>query len=156
VSTSKAGARVGGLALALGIGAILLKRRRSLIPADSSRSATNAVADPATPHFEFTGQPSGNTTVAVTVLRAVGAVTDFLGPDQIDLTRGSPKRHLAFGHGIHFCVGAALARIEARAVLQAVLEQTRDFAPEPDHQPEWVDSLLVRRHQRLRVSATPL
>jgi cytochrome P450 family 144 len=80
----------------------------------------------------------------------------FEHPDQIDLTRGSPKRHLAFGHGIHFCVGAALARIEARAVLQAVLEQTRDFALDPDHQPEWVDSLLVRRHQQLHVCATPL
>jgi cytochrome P450 family 144 len=80
----------------------------------------------------------------------------FEHPDQIDLTRGSPKRHLAFGHGIHFCVGAALARIEARAVLRAVLEQTRDFALDADRQPEWVDSLLVRRHQRLHVCATPL
>jgi cytochrome P450 len=80
----------------------------------------------------------------------------FNHPDQVDLTRGSPKRHLAFGHGIHFCVGAALARIEARAVLQAVLEQTRDFSLEPDRHPQWVDSLLVRRHQQLRVCATPL
>jgi cytochrome P450 family 144 len=80
----------------------------------------------------------------------------FDDPDSVDLTRGSPKRHLAFGHGIHFCVGAALARIEARAVLRAVLEQTRDFALDPDHQPEWVDSLLVRRHQQLHVCATPL
>jgi cytochrome P450 family 144 len=80
----------------------------------------------------------------------------FDNPDSVDLTRGSPKRHLAFGHGIHFCVGAALARIEARAVLQAVLEQTRDFALDPDRQPQWVDSLLVRRHQRLHVCATPL
>jgi cytochrome P450 len=63
---------------------------------------------------------------------------------------------LAFGHGIHFCVGAALARIEARAVLQAVLEQTRDFTLDPDYRPQWVDSLLVRRHQRLHVCATPL
>jgi len=78
----------------------------------------------------------------------------FDHPDQINLTRGSPKRHLAFGHGIHFCVGAALARIEARAVLQAVLEQTRDFALDPDHDPQWVDSLLVRRHHQLPVTAT--
>jgi cytochrome P450 family 144 len=80
----------------------------------------------------------------------------FVNPDSVDLTRGSPKRHLAFGQGIHFCVGAALARIEARAVLQAVLEQTRDFALDADRQPEWVDSLLVRRHQQLHVCATPL
>jgi cytochrome P450 len=79
----------------------------------------------------------------------------FDDPDRIDLTRDSPKRHLAFGHGIHFCVGAALARIEARAVLGAILEQTRDFALDPDRGPQWVDSLLVRRHSHLHVCATP-
>ncbi|HEY1841013.1 MAG TPA: cytochrome P450 [Mycobacterium sp.] len=79
----------------------------------------------------------------------------FDDPDRIDLTRDSPKRHLAFGHGIHFCVGAALARIEARAVLGAILEQTRDFTLDPDRGPQWVDSLLVRRHSQLHVCATP-
>jgi cytochrome P450 len=78
----------------------------------------------------------------------------FDNPDRIDLTRGSPKRHLAFGHGIHFCVGAALARIEARAVLTELLEQTQDFALDPDHDPQWVDSLLVRRHEQLHLRAT--
>jgi cytochrome P450 len=79
----------------------------------------------------------------------------FDHPDEIDLTRESPKRHLAFGHGIHFCVGAALARIEVRAVLNAILEQTRDFSLDPDRAPRWVDSLLVRRHTQLHVYATP-
>jgi cytochrome P450 len=78
----------------------------------------------------------------------------FDNPDSVDLTRGSPKRHLAFGHGIHFCVGAALARIEARAVLNAILEQTRDFSLDPDRAPQWVDSLLVRRHHQLPITAT--
>jgi cytochrome P450 len=80
----------------------------------------------------------------------------FHNPDRVDLSRGSPKRHLAFGHGIHFCVGAALARIEARAVLTALLEQTREFGLDPGHEPQWVDSLLVRRHAELYVWATPL
>lgn len=79
----------------------------------------------------------------------------FENPDQVDLNRGSPKNHLAFGHGIHYCVGAALARIEARAVLTELLEQTRDFALDPDHDPKWVDSLLVRRHAQLHITATP-
>ena len=79
---------------------------------------------------------------------------EFDNPDKVDLTRGSPKKHLAFGHGIHFCVGAALARIEARAVLTTFLEQTRDFALDPDHDPQWVDSLLVRRHQQLHLTAS--
>jgi cytochrome P450 family 144 len=78
----------------------------------------------------------------------------FDNPDRIDFTRESPKRHLAFGHGIHFCVGAALARIEARAVLTELVEQTEDFGLDPDHDPQWVDSLLVRRHEQLRLRAT--
>jgi cytochrome P450 family 144 len=79
----------------------------------------------------------------------------FENPDNVELNRGSPKNHLAFGRGIHFCVGAALARIEARAVLTELLEQTRDFALDPDHAPKWVDSLLVRRHAQLHITATP-
>jgi cytochrome P450 family 144 len=79
----------------------------------------------------------------------------FDRPDHIDLARDSPKRHQAFGHGIHFCVGAALARIEARAVLHALLEQTHEFSLDADHAPHWVDSVLVRRHAQLHVCATP-
>jgi cytochrome P450 len=75
-------------------------------------------------------------------------------PDVVDLERGSPRHHLAFGHGIHYCVGAALARIEARAVLKTVLAQTRHFALDRQHAPQWVDSLLVRRHQQLPITAT--
>jgi cytochrome P450 len=78
----------------------------------------------------------------------------FDHPDVIDLQRGSPRHHLAFGHGIHYCVGAALARIEARAVLKTLLAHTRDFTLDPQHTPEWVDSLLVRRHRQLPVTAT--
>jgi len=99
--------------------------------------------------------PAGST---VLLLFAAGNrdPAEFDNPDRVDLTRGSPKHHLAFGHGIHFCVGAALARIEARAVLRAVLEQTRDLALDPDRAPLRVDSLLVRRHEQLHVCATPL
>src|SRR2546421_2103113 len=50
----------------------------------------------------------------------------FHDPDQFDIER-EPNRHLAFGHGVHFCVGAPLARLEARIVLQMMLEQLRDL-----------------------------
>jgi cytochrome P450 len=75
-------------------------------------------------------------------------------PDEVDPRRGSPRHHLPFGHGIHYCVGAALARIEARIVLKAVLAQTRDFALDADRDAQWVDSLLVRRHQVLPITAS--
>src|SRR2546430_8335603 len=48
----------------------------------------------------------------------------FLDPDRFDIER-EPNRHLAFGHGIHFCVGAPLARLEARIALPMMLEQLR-------------------------------
>jgi cytochrome P450 len=47
---------------------------------------------------------------------------EFDEPDAVDLTRGSPRHHLAFGHGIHYCVGAALARMEAGIVITALLD----------------------------------
>ena len=50
----------------------------------------------------------------------------FRDPDQFDIER-EPNRHLAFGHGVHFCVGAPLARLEARIVLPMMLEQLRDL-----------------------------
>ncbi|WP_308441735.1 cytochrome P450 [Reticulibacter mediterranei] len=37
--------------------------------------------------------------------------------------RRSPNRHLGFGHGIHFCLGAPLARLEARIALGMLLER---------------------------------
>ncbi len=50
----------------------------------------------------------------------------FPDPDRFDIQR-EPNRHLAFGHGIHFCVGAPLARLEARIALPMILEQLRDL-----------------------------
>ncbi|MFJ3222013.1 cytochrome P450 [Streptomyces sp. NPDC086783] len=48
----------------------------------------------------------------------------FASPDVLDLRR-SPNPHLTFGHGIHFCFGAPLARLEARIALRMLLERFR-------------------------------
>ena len=50
----------------------------------------------------------------------------FSDPDRFDIER-EPNRHLAFGHGIHFCVGAPLARLEARIALPMMLQQLKDI-----------------------------
>ncbi|HEY4614757.1 MAG TPA: cytochrome P450, partial [Citricoccus sp.] len=43
-------------------------------------------------------------------------------PDRLDITRGAP-RHLAFGHGVHHCLGAPLARLEMRIAFPALLRR---------------------------------
>jgi cytochrome P450 len=52
----------------------------------------------------------------------------FPDPERFDVAR-SPNAHLAFGHGVHACLGAPLARLEARIALTDFLERVRDFAP---------------------------
>ncbi len=51
----------------------------------------------------------------------------FRDADRFDITR-DPNPHLAFGHGLHFCVGAPLARLEARIALGDVLERMPNCA----------------------------
>ncbi len=51
----------------------------------------------------------------------------FPEPDRFDIHRTSTG-HLAFGHGIHFCIGASLARLEAKIALGILLERYRDIA----------------------------
>jgi cytochrome P450 len=50
----------------------------------------------------------------------------FPDPARFDIER-EPNRHLAFGHGIHFCVGAPLARLEAKIALPIMLQQLKNL-----------------------------
>jgi cytochrome P450 len=64
------------------------------------------------------------------VLVVVGAANRdpaaFDRPDEFDVAR-DPNPHLAFGHGIHFCLGAALARLEARVAVPDLLRRIGEF-----------------------------
>jgi cytochrome P450 len=52
----------------------------------------------------------------------------FADPDSVDPDRGGP-RHLGFGHGIHHCLGAGLARLEGAIAITALLDRFPDLAP---------------------------
>ena len=75
----------------------------------------------------------------------------FDRPDDIDLGRSTHERHVAFGLGIHFCVGAPLARLETRVALEVLLARTRSFALADDAPPRHVPSLFVRRLAELQL-----
>ena len=75
----------------------------------------------------------------------------FDRPDDLVLDRPNVRQHLAFGRGIHHCVGAPLARLEARVVLERLLSSTRRIALDVDDPPRLTDSLWVHRHDRLPI-----
>ncbi|MGW1974152.1 cytochrome P450 family protein [Streptomyces sp. NPDC001889] len=84
----------------------------------------------------------------VPVLIAPGAANrdpaQFDHPDKLDLTRKAAS-HLAFGHGIHRCLGAPLARAEAEIALRALLTRFPTIRLEvPDEELEWRHTRLVR------------
>ncbi|OBI76221.1 cytochrome P450 [Mycobacterium sp. E740] len=74
----------------------------------------------------------------------------FDDPNEFRLDRTAGKGHISFGKGIHFCVGAALARLEARIVVAQLLERTSSV--EAADVGRWLSSLLVRRLERLELS----
>ena len=76
----------------------------------------------------------------------------FPEADRLDLDREHPKMHVGFGSGIHFCLGAPLARMEARVTLERLLARTASFGPPSGaEKPRHVPSLFVRRLERLEL-----
>lgn len=73
---------------------------------------------------------------------------EFPDPERFDVTR-SVKRHLAFGHGIHFCLGASLARLEARIAFETLLERHPNYTVLEE--PGWLASRWARAHGRIRI-----
>jgi cytochrome P450 len=74
----------------------------------------------------------------------------FPDPDRFDIER-TPNDHMAFGQGIHFCLGAPLARLEARIAALTVLRRTKTTRLDPKGTLERVDNALFRGLKRCPV-----
>ena len=69
-------------------------------------------------------------------------------PDRLDITRQNIRPH-SFGGGIHFCLGAQLARIEAEVAIATLLRRLPDLALDDAENPEWRPTFVLRGLQRL-------
>ncbi len=75
----------------------------------------------------------------------------FPNPDQLDITR-TPNKHLAFGLGIHYCLGAPLARLEGKIALRALVERFPQMQlAVPTSQLQWRNAISVRGLKSLPV-----
>jgi cytochrome P450 len=88
------------------------------------------------------------------VVAALGAANrdpaQFAEPDRLDVTRRD-VRHISFGYGIHFCLGAPLARVEGQLALGTLLRRAPALAL-AETSPEWRESSVLRGLKRLRVT----
>jgi len=100
--------------------------------------------------IEIEGRQISDGQVVVALVAAANRDPEvFPDPDVLDICR-APNPHLAFGDGIHFCLGAALARAEAQIAISgflAVARQPRLAVTEP----EWINSFVLRGLRSLPV-----
>jgi cytochrome P450 len=94
--------------------------------------------------------PAGST-VLITMADADRDPERFKDPDRFDIRRDS-RGHIAFGHGLHYCLGAPLARLEGRIAFRTLLERCPDLAPDADESElPWTPGLLIRGVRKLPV-----
>ncbi|MEU6591234.1 cytochrome P450 [Streptomyces sp. NPDC046881] len=94
----------------------------------------------------------------VRVLTFIGAANRdpavYDGPDRFDITRPG-ARHLALGHGLHYCLGAALAKQQGTLLLEALAHWPVRIASDAVDAPEWLPLFMQRRLARLPVTVRP-
>ncbi|HEJ9096988.1 TPA: acyl-CoA-binding protein [Serratia odorifera] len=74
----------------------------------------------------------------------------FTDPDKLDITRNA-KQHVAFSHGVHYCLGAPLARLEIQSAISSLIRYDLALAAE---EISWRDSVVFRNLQKLRIKIT--
>jgi cytochrome P450 len=77
----------------------------------------------------------------------------FTEPDRLNIRR-TDNRHLGLGHGIHFCLGAALTRLETKIALNAIVHELPELRL-PKESPTWMPNLVIRGLKSLHLAFKP-
>jgi cytochrome P450 len=146
----------------------LLREDRERIP--NFIEETLRIESPLRTQFRMTRVPTTlggiDIPAGATIMLAPGACNrdprTFESPDEFDLERPNARQHIAFGHGIHTCAGAPLARAEGRVTLNRFLDRTTDIRiSEKEHGPagarryEYLPTFFLRGLQRLHLEFSP-
>jgi cytochrome P450 len=102
-----------------------------------------------------------------TVMLAPGACNRdprvFENPHEFDIDRANARQHIAFGHGIHTCAGAPLARAEGRVTINRFLDRTaaitiseKEHGAAGDRRYDYLPTFFLRGLQRLQIEFSPL
>jgi cytochrome P450 len=113
----------------------------------------------ATEDVEIAGVPVSKGTMVTPLIASANLdETAFPDADVLDITR-SPNRHLSFGHGAHYCLGAPLARLEAGIAIPALLRRFDRFdrfeLAVPADQLQWRPHIALRGVQALPLKLRP-
>jgi len=137
----------------------LLRERRDLLPNAVEEflrydaPLERATARWATEDLEIAGTsvPQGSL-VSIVLGSANRDECAFSGSEDFDIARESDNRHIAFGHGIHFCVGAPLARLEGAVAFATILDRFPTFElAVPYEDLRWRHSIVMRGLESLPV-----
>jgi cytochrome P450 len=140
----------------------LLRAHRDLVPSAIEETLrydppVQAVSRTALAETEVAGQPYRVGDGVVVLLAAANRDPDvFPDPDRFDVTRyaGSAARHFGFGLGVHYCLGAPMARLESEIMLNALLDRVSavELAADP---PPYRPHFTLRGIAELPVHLTP-
>ena len=82
------------------------------------------------------------------IFLALGAAnrqpSEFEDPETFDIHRSNARKHISFGKGIHYCLGANLARLEGRVALEVLTERIPTMRLVPDQQLSYVPNVSFR------------
>jgi len=70
--------------------------------------------------------------------------------DELDVTRADSSHHLSFGGGVHYCLGAALARVEGQVAIGSLVNRFDKIEPATD--PQWNGRINLRGLESLRLT----